>query len=670
MINGQTGFPPERYDISSCYGIKEDRMLVRLHIDRIEPFAADMAFGEAGSYVRLMGTAYGELDPDHPLNTGIVNLDKAPRNARGRVEYEMDVYIMRPADAARGCGKILYEVTNRGRKMLLPVLHEAPETSPGAINDPSTPDHVGNGLTFQQGYTLVWSGWDPDAPRANNGMGIRLPAAADNGSPIVQTIRDEFIFGTRVPTTRLTAPLSYEAATRDQGQARLTVRACETDDRDVIPTGRWAYADTRRIQLLPEGTAFQPGLIYDFWYPAKEPKVLGIGFAATRDLVSFLRYETHDTDGNANPIARSREAPGIRAVLAFGNSQSGRYLRNHTELGFNQDEAQRQVFDGILTHVAGIGKVFTNFVFGQSFRTGTQHEDHAFPENWFPFAHAALTDPVSGRTDALLRGHGFDPLIMEVNTSTEYWQKGAALLHTDPLGTHDLDIPASVRLYLMAGTQHGGRAGLTVVRGNGHHPSNPHNPTPALRALLVALDQWVTEGVAPPASRVPRVADGSLVTPEALKFPAIPGVHAPRRTNRIAVLTDWVHPDASPDHTYVALIPQVDADGNEVAGIRLPPIATPVATYTGWNLYKAPYPEGELCDREGSYLSFAVTKAEREASGDPRPSLQERYPHHDAYRKQVDKETRALMAERLLLPEDAARYVDEATHTDPFKPRA
>ena len=453
-------------------------MFIRLQIDRQEPFADGMAFGATGSYVRLMGTAYGELDPQQPLHAGIVNLDKAPRNTRGRVEYDMDVYIMRPTDVTKGNHKILYEVTNRGRKMLLPILHDAPETSPGAINDPATVADAGNGLAFQRGYTLVWSGWDPDAPRAHHGMRIRVPVATNNGYPLVQIIRDEFVFGTRVPTTRHTAPLSYEAATLDQGQARLTVRAGEADTRRDIPPDRWTYADARSIKLLPEGTAFQPGLIYDFWYPARDPQVLGIGFAATRDLVSFLRYETHDTVGNPNPLALSQTETGIRAVLAFGNSQSGRYLRTHTALGFNQDETRRRVFDGVLTNVSGIGKVFTNFAFGQSYRTSTQHEDHAFPENWFPFAHAPLTDPVTGQTGALRREDGFDPLIIEVNTSTEYWQKGASLLHTTPLGTSDLALPTSVRLYLMAGTQHGGRAGMSAVRGQWGAPTQSAQPHP------------------------------------------------------------------------------------------------------------------------------------------------------------------------------------------------
>jgi hypothetical protein len=643
-------------------------VLIRLQINRTEPFADEMKFGAVGSYLRIAGTAYGELDPRHPLNSVIVNLDRAPRNAHGFVEYEVDFDIMRPADVAKGNGKILYEVVNRGRKNLLPVLHEAPETSPTSHNDPATAADAGNGFTFTAGYTLVWSGWDPDAPRANNGLSMRAPVATDEGAPIVKTIRDEFVFGTRVPTTRLTAPLSYEAATLDQGRARLTVRAREGDPRTEIPLSQWAYADTRSIKLLPDGTAFQPGLIYDFWYPAKDPKVLGIGFAATRDLVSFLRHQARDRAGNANPVALSGDAPGIKAVLAFGVSQSGRYLRDHVALGFNQDEDGRKVFDGILTHVAGIGKVFANYEFGQPYRTRTQHEDHWFPENHFPFAHATLADPVSGQTGGLWRGDGFDPFVIEVNTSTEYWQKGASLLHTDPLGRHDIAIPPSVRHFLIAGTQHGGRSGMRAARGSGVHARNPHDPTPALRALLIALDRWVTEGVEPPNSRVPTLAEGTLVPPKSLRFPTIPEVQVPDAANRVDALGDWVQAKATSASAYTPLVPQVGADGNEVAGVRLPAIAVPLATHTGWNLYRAPYPEGELCDREGSYLPFARTKAERLANGDARPSLEERYGSREAYIRMVKEVVQELQEARLLLPEDATRFLDEAAGCKLFEP--
>src|SRR5207245_976760 len=284
--------------------------------------------------------------------------------------------------------------------------------------------------------------------------------------------------------------------------------------------------DARSIRLR-EGTKPKPGYLYEFRYEAKNPKVLGLGFAATRDVISWLRYD---------PAAIAATGGKISHALAIGFSQAGRYLRNHISEGFNRDEAGRKVFDGIHSHIAGVGRIFFNTPFGQPARTGTQHEDHGFPENEFPFSTASLADPLTGKKGSLFRGDGSDPRLIETNTSTEYWQKGASLLHTDPIGTRDLEIPPTVRLYLMAGTQHGGQARMDATPGNALYPRNPHSPAPALRALLVALDQWVTAGIAPPDSRVPVLAAGTLVTPEALAFPKLPHVYPLRRTNCVAVL--------------------------------------------------------------------------------------------------------------------------------------
>jgi Alpha/beta hydrolase domain len=377
--------------------------------------------------------------------------------------------------------------------------------------------------------------------------------------------------------------------------------------------------------------------------------------AATRDLISFLRYAVADTKGAANPAR-----PGIRTALAFGISQSGRFLRDFVHDGFNQDEAARKVFDGVLAHTAGAGGVFLNAEFAQPNRTSTQHEDHTMPENAFPFSAARLTDPVTGLTGSLLRNDGFDPLWMETNTSTEFWQKGASLLVTDPLGERDVELPANARSYLIAGTQHGGAAWMTSTLGSCVNPRNPHSPTPALRALLVALDEWASDGRAPPDSRMPRLKDGTFTTPDKLKFPAIPGIRVARRVNEIGVLKDWVKPEMDMTKPYRPLVTQVDDDGNETAGILLPDIAAPLATYTGWNYYRAPFPEGELCDRDGTYKPFAGTRGERVANNDPRRSLEERYGDHAGYVKRVEAAAAQLVAARLLLAEDAGRLIARA----------
>jgi hypothetical protein len=628
--------------------------VTEINVTVVEPFAEGMSFGNAGAYERVKGTFKGELDPADARNRVIVNLDKAPRNSAGRVEYEADFFMLRPKDAGRGNRKLLYDVTNRGRLYAHWLFGDARVVR----NDPRTIEDTGTGLLFRMGYTLVWSGWDPEAPRTNNGLAMNPVVATANGTPITRVIREEFVSGTRGRGDSAAGGgkgqafrLSYEAATLDPGQSKLTVRRNESDARREISAAGWAYVNARTIRLLPEGTRAEPGSIYEFRYPAKDPRVLGIGMAATRDLISFLRNDTADRRGTANPAG-----VGVRSAIAFGRSQSGRFLRDFAREGFNQDESARKVFDGMLAHTAGVGGVFLNYEFGQPGRTSTQHEDHTFPENAFPFSTARMTDPVTGHTGSLFRNDGFDPLWMETNTSTEYWQKGASLLVTDPLGTRDVELPANARAYLIAGTQHGGQAWMKSTPGNCVNPRNPHSPTPALRALLVALSEWV-DGKAPPASRTPRIRDGTFTTPDKLGFPEIQGIHVVRRVNEIGVLKDWIKPEIDMAKPYRPLVTQVDADGNETAGILLPDIAVPLATYTGWNLYKAPFPEGELCDRDGTYSPFAATRAEREEKNDPRPSLEERYGSHAAYVQRVAQAAQQLVAARLLLGEDAERFI-------------
>ena len=382
-----------------------------------------------------------------------------------------------------------------------------------------------------------------------------------------------------------------------------------------------------------------------------------------------MRHERADDKGTANPL----NVHGIRHALAFGGSQAGRFLRHYVELGMNKDLAGRKVFDGVFSHTGGAGKVFANHSFAEPGRTSTQHEDHDYPENWFPFSTAHTSDPLAGKSGALLRGGGFDPLMIETNTSTEYWQKGASLLTMDVIGGNDLSLPTNSRVYLIAGTQHGGRAGLRSARGVCANPSNPHSPAPAMRALVIALEQWVTEGTAPPASRVPTIAAGTAVDDDAVKFPAIKGVTLVRTGSRFGPLADWIDPPGTGTasgatlaggQVYGTRVPTVDADGNETSGIRLPPIAVPLATYTGWNLY-ARLPN-ELCDRDGSSIPFAKTKAERETAGDPRPAIEERYGSRADYVAKVRAAADALVRDRLLLPADAAAYVRAAEASDRF----
>ncbi len=496
--------------------------IVEIKVDAVEPFADGQAFGEAGAYVRIAGVAKGEIDPAAPENHAIADLDKAPRNASGMVEHEADFFILRPAEQARGSGVLVYDVTNRGRKMIFNLLDDA---AGGAdTNNPRAARDVGLAFTLGRGWSLVWSGWDSGAPRANNGMTARLPPALEGGGPIVRRIRDEFHIGTRAPGKGDVVRLNYAAVSTDKGKARLAVRDRESDARTEIPPEAWEFVDNRSIRLLPQGALFAPYKIYEIWYEAAGSTVIGVGFAATRDLVSFLRHGDAGRAGAPSPMT------GVRHALAFGVSQSGRFLRHFLELGMNDDGRGRRVFDGVLTHVAGAGKVFANHSFAMPGRTGTQHEDRLYPENWFPFSQAVATDPFSGKTGAILAGRPTDPKIIEVNSSTEYWQKGASLVHVDPTGRRDLELPSNARAYMIAGTQHGGRPGVDPSPGPCVNPRNPHSATPALRALLAALEDWVRTGAEPPPSRVPSIAQGDAIDAEAVRMPTVPGFAlGPRR---------------------------------------------------------------------------------------------------------------------------------------------
>jgi len=647
-------------------------MITEIRLEPPEPFADGASLGAAGSYLRVKGTAIGELDPSDPANSVIVDLDRAPRNARGNVEYRTDVFILKPADAAKSSGVLVYDVLNRGRKFFLTWMNEAAETTPATPNDPKSLPDAGNRFMLDRGATLVWSGWDPDVPAGL--MRIEVPTATNEGRPIAQRIRDEFQIATRGGGDGALHVLPYPAVSTDKSKARLTVREKEGEPRTEIPADKWEFLDQKTIRLMPAGTKFFPVKIHELWYEATAPKVVGMGFAATRDLVSYLRNGPAPSPATIEPAAGAKRlakaglktasargsptspAGPITHTIAFGVSQSGRYLRHFLELGMNADEQGRRVFDGMLSHIAGAGKVSANHTFAMPGRTATQHEDRFYPENWFPFSRARMTDPFTSQTGRLHSvSSATEPRMMEVNTSTEYWQKGASLVHMDPTGRIDARLPENERVYMIAGTQHGGRAGVNDAPGLCAMPRNPNSAAPALRALLRALEAWVVAGDAPPASRVPSLSDRTAVEAGKLAFPKMPGFVMGPGANRIGPPADWIAPPREPILAYATLVSAIDGDGNETAGIRLPPVAVPLATFTGWNVYKAYHTE--LCDRDGASIPFARNKAQRDSKGDARLSREERYGSRDAYVAKVKDATAQLVQQRLLLPADAAEYV-------------
>lgn len=673
--------------------------ITRLEILRTEPAFGGQVFGAAGAYEHIVAVAHGEIDPAAPGNAIIQDIGLAPRNAAGLVEYSTPVELLKPADIARGNGAVMMEVANRGNKLALANFNAGGAEGIADLNALKSPR---DGWLMRQGMTLAWWGWEMDG---TPGLGRVLmpPVVARNadGSPVTGIVRAELLTPGPVKTIGFAQSgqvqgyppgsyVGYPAASLDAQGATLTVRAHEQDRREPIPNDRWSFGScpdggpaTPDPMHLCMAAGFEPGHLYELIYTARDPTVLGLGFAATRDLGAFLGHAERDAAGTANPVFRR----DTRMILE-GTSQSGRMVRSFLLLGFNRGEDGRAVFDGAYPHIGG-GLIALNIRFGQPVRAWGEQTDHLYPAYDFPFAYAAQTDPLTGRTQGILdrcAGTGTCPKIFHVATALEMWEGRQSLGLTDPLGMRDVADPGNVRTFIMASTQHGA-AGLPLATrppfGLCQQQPNPNPQVWTMRALLTALVAWVKDGTAPPAGAAPRVADGSLVAPDRVALPAIPA-NAYGGTPRPAVsdlrLYDTLHvldfgpgyrPDESsgvisiePPHVgtaaYGVLVGQVDADGNEVAGVRSVFQQVPIGTYLGWNLFRAGRLEGGLCNLQGSFIPFAKTKAEREAAGDSRPSLEERYPTNEAYAAAMRQAADGLVQARLLLPDDAAAIVGAA----------
>jgi Alpha/beta hydrolase domain len=635
-----------------------------IQVESREPLAAGTSFGGVGAYEKIRGRFFGELDPSDPLNAGIVDLDKAPRNDRGRVEYSSDFVLIKPVDLSKGNATLLYDVNNRGNLRALQQFNSAPNN-----NNPSTPDDMGNGFLMRNGYAVTWSGWLNDI-EPGKGLRLNVPVAKNGTKAIEGDVWDEIVFNGK-PATE--AHLTFQAASTAKTKATLLIRATSAGPAKMVPAAQWEFVDAHTIRLLPAGTAFQRGLIYQFVYHAVDPPVSGIGFAATRDWVSFLRNREADAIGQPNPLAPNGK-PSVQFTLAHGTSQSGRYLRDFLYRGFNEDEQHRRVFDGMNVHIA-TARVFLDYRFSeanQGFHPGG-YASLFYPDVSFPFAYETQTDSLTGRTDGLLErcsARNNCPKIIHTISATEYWFSSESLVQTDTLGQHDTTPPDSVRIYFIAGTEHLGGRGAANAPGFCQEPYNSVDATPVLRVALQHLQRWVKDGTAPPPSQYPTLKDGTLVPGNRAGFPAVPGVNWPATAlprpifdygpNFAKGILTKVLPGVS-TRSYPTLVPKVDADGNETSGIRLPDVAVPLATVTGWALRAKDLPAaGELCFLDGSRIPFAKTQAERQAAGDPRLSLQERYTTPADYVSKVEAAATALAKQGYLLDEDVERIVAKA----------
>lgn len=618
--------------------------LVGIEVLNVEsPALEGRTFGDVGMVEKITGRATIALDPADPRNAVIADIDLAPKNARGLALAVADVEILRPLEG--GNGTILLEVPNRGRKLMSILFDETADATAASRLEQAA--DAGNGFLLSQGYTLVWVGWQGDLPAKPGTMRIDVPVLEG----VTGLSREEFVFDHL--DSQVTMPLTYPAA-EIPGDAMLTVRAGPEDKREQPADLSFRFIDPQQVEITrPDG--FDAGAIYELIYTARDPLVLGMGFAGVRDLVAFLRNETE-----GNPLGE----PATHAY-AHGVSQSGRFLRDYLYWGFNEDEQGRIVFDAINPHVPGTRRTYTNFRFAQTGRNPSSQADRLYQADQFPFTFAVLDDSVSGRRDGLMarcRLSSTCPKVIETDSEAELFGSRGSLLVTDTEGNH-VDLPPDVRAYMIAGHPHfAGPSSVASMTDACALSRNPLHAGAPMRALLVAMDQWVKQGIEPPASRYPMLAHGTLVPADGL-YPEIPGlayagVHTP------AYLIDYAKMPPQPVASYPVMLPRVDADGLAVDGIRLPVIEVPLATYTGWNPRAEGYGAGALCTNQGAVVPFARTRSERLAAGDPRPSIEERYPSASAYVDQVRDASLRLVAERLLLPADAEAMMAAAKAGD------
>jgi hypothetical protein len=676
--------------VLSLIGLPAAARVTRIDITSRVVVAGGVSFGDTGPYEKLRGTVYFEVDPNYPRNTVVFDLDKAPRNGKGMVEFSADMSMLKPVNLTKWNGALLFEVNNRGNNVTFIVYHETPASA--HINDPTAAGDFGNGFLMRRGYVLASVGWEADVLPGNNRLTAQFPVATESG----KTISERILLELEADTGTFSVPLSgsaifksYEAASTDQALAEAELRMRPSDSPrppapnipagEVIPASEWSFAN---CPTGPPGTpnathiclhgGFQSDKVYQLTYRAINPTVMGLGYATTRDFISFLRNARADDAGNLNPV------PGVKIVLCTGASQTGGYQRDFLQQGFNEDEHGRRVCDGSDIRVPGAHKLFLNYRFAQPNFGSSQHDVRYVPDTSFPRTYGVRQDPISGQFDGILKRPGTDPKVFHIDSATEYWQFQNSLVHTDENGTVDLVPPDNVRIYFYSSLQHLNIKGVAPSRGICQQISNPTHSGVMARALLIALDEWVRDGTEPPDSQVPRIDDGTLVPPEQYcsAFPAIPGVNCtglfqasgerdfgPHVSSDRGIITKLIPDVLSVHHV---LVPKPDQNGNDIAGIRHPYVEAPVATLTGWNLRRPEFTD-DLCGISGMMIPLHNTREERLAANDPRPSLEELYRDHKGYVKAVAKAAKRLAHDRFLLEEDVDLIIGEADASSVLK---
>ena len=659
-----------------------DARVARVEIDRRTVIAGGRAFGAHGAYERITGRIYFAFDPKNPQDRKIVDLALAPRNAKGEVEAWSEFVMLRPVDAAKGIGVALIDVVNRGG-ITTGVFHL------GARNDfgPDSAAYYGDALLLRTGLTVVALGWQwdvaPGAPRLHFGA---PPVRGANGKPVTGLVRADhtadaparaFTLGHALGAGHIPYPV---ADTADAANV-LTVRDGPTGKRTVVPRDRWRFApdsaggrlaEARDARWVIVSDGLEVGKIYELVYRATDPVVVGAGLAAVRDVASWLKHGSTELPRDSTHVA-----PWTRQVIAYGVSQTGRFLRHYVYQDFNTDEEGRQALDGIFAHTAGAGRGSFNHRFAQPSRDAQPYSTFFYPTDVFPFTSRVTTDPVTGATNGLLaratRGHL--PRIFYVDGGYEYWGRGASLTHTtipDPSlrsgQARDVGFFANERRYVIVGAQHSSPAAwpprpeTRIVSGDAipSYRGSPLDQRLALRALLLDLVDWVRDDAIPPPSAYPTLDLKELVPPSKLAGPQLAGVPhpaAPTPVHRMSFGARWGAGlvDREPPvvgAAYPLLVPQEDSLGNEIGGIRMVELQAPLATYYPFQLREAP-PRDRMVSFRGTFVPLAATEAERQARNDPRPSVEALWGTKERFLVRVDNAIRALVARRLMLQEDA-----------------
>ena len=628
--------------------------VTRIEIASTVPFNEGAVFGDIGPYEYSTGRVHYAVDPDDPRNRSVVDLEHAPRDLDGRVVFTADFRLLTPRNSAEASGTLFYTVNNRGG--VLP-----------ASAGPRSPINL-----LDRGHVLVMSGWDAELLPESTRLRLNAPTATYADRPIKGMVRVELGTGPGPDTLLSVNGRGHAGYEPTGGSATLTRRSRESDIRIPVDRSRFRIlsipqADGLPLVQLEMKDGFKPYQIYELIYEAQNPVVQGLGFVAVRDLVAFLRHEVSDR----NPLVRQNQS--ISHTIGYGVSQSGRFLRQFLYEGFNADGQGRRVFDGLIPLVAGGGMGCFNYRFASPTRTNTQSLDHLFPSDVFPFTYGDETNPFTGEVDGILRrarADGVVPKVMHTQTSAEYWHRSGSLVHTDPKGVRDSVIPEEVRIYTIGGAQHGSGSGEPRPGGAGQNWRNHTNYRSIVIGLIDVMNDWIRDNAPPPDSRYPRLADGTLADwkANAAGWVSLPGVLYP------TVIQQPVHANYGPDFEehgiisvhppnvegqFIVRVPNLDADNNDRGTIRLPALAYPLGTYTGWNLVKGTGAE-VLLRLNGSYIPFARTEADRRANGDPRRSLEERYASFPEYLEKYTASARKLAEERYIRKSDIQLLIELA----------